>query len=81
MKETVREPYWEIRDLVEVQKKSATSDSYNAGLFNGMELCLSILEKRQPQYVQVQDVLIDIMRQVSDSATMKFKKPQLAELE
>jgi hypothetical protein len=53
MCQNVREPYWEIRDLIEVQKKSATSDSYNAGLFNGMELCLSILEKRQPQYVKI----------------------------
>jgi hypothetical protein len=49
--ETEREPYWEIIDLVEIQKQSALSDSYNLGLFNGMELCLSILQKRKPEYL------------------------------
>ena len=48
--ETVREPFWEIRDLKEVQEKSALSDDYNLGLYNGMELCLSLLEKREPKY-------------------------------
>jgi hypothetical protein len=49
-KETIREPFWEIRDLKEVQEKSALSDDYNLGLYNGMELCLAILEKREPKY-------------------------------
>ena len=48
--ETEREPFWEIRDLKEVQEKSALSDDYNLGLYNGMELCLSLLEKREPKY-------------------------------
>ena len=49
-KETIRESFWEIRDLKEVQEKSALSDDYNLGLYNGMELCLSLLEKREPKY-------------------------------
>lgn len=49
-KETVREPFWEIRDCLQVQEKSALSDEYNLGLYNGMELCLAILEKREPKY-------------------------------
>ena len=52
-KETVREPFWEIRDLKEVQEKSALSDDYNLGLYNGMELCLSLLEKREPKYKDI----------------------------
>lgn len=49
-KETVREPFWEIRDCLRVQEKSALSDEYNLGLYNGMEFCLAILEKREPKY-------------------------------
>lgn len=49
-KETVREPFWEIRDCLQVQEKSALSDEYNLGLYNGMEFCLAILEKREPKY-------------------------------
>lgn len=48
--ETVREPFWEIRDCLQVQEKSALSDEYNLGLYNGMEFCLAILEKREPKY-------------------------------
>ena len=51
--ETVRDresSFSQIRDLVQVQKKSALMDDYNLGLYNGMELCLSILEKREPKY-------------------------------
>lgn len=49
-KETVREPFWEIRDCLRVQEKSALLDEYNLGLYNGMEFCLAILEKREPKY-------------------------------
>lgn len=49
-KKTVKEPFWEIKDVLQVQEKSALSDDYNLGLYNGMELCLSILEKREPKY-------------------------------
>ena len=45
-----RELFWEIRDLLQVQEKSALSDDYNLGLYNGIELCLAILEKREPKY-------------------------------
>ena len=51
--ETKREQYWEIIDLVEIQKKSALSNSYNLGLYNGMEYCLSILQKRKPEYLEI----------------------------
>lgn len=49
-KETIREPFWEIRDCLQVQEKSALLDEYNLGIYNGMEFCLSILEKREPNY-------------------------------
>lgn len=48
--ETVREPLLEIRDCLQVQEKSALLDDYNLGLYNGMEFCLTILEKREPKY-------------------------------
>lgn len=47
---SVREPFSEIKDALQVQEKSALSDDYNLGLYNGMELCLAILEKREPKY-------------------------------
>jgi hypothetical protein len=50
LQENQREPYWEIKDVLQVQEKSALSDDYNLGLYNGMELCLSILEKREPKF-------------------------------
>lgn len=37
-----------IRAIRDVQKDSLTDD-YNVGLFNGLELALSILEKREPR--------------------------------
>ena len=52
--EIEREPFWEIKDLVEVQKESALLDDYNLGLYNGMELCLALLEKREPKYKDIQ---------------------------
>lgn len=48
--EAVRESFWKIRDLVQVQEKSSLKDDYNLGLYNGMELCLALLEKREPKY-------------------------------
>jgi len=51
--ETTRENYWQIIDLVEFQKKSALSDPYNLGLYNGMELCLSILQSREPKFEEI----------------------------
>jgi len=50
IEETVREPFWEIRDCLQVQEKSALLDDYNLGLYNGIEFCLAILEKREPKY-------------------------------
>lgn len=50
VEEQSREPFWEIRDLKDVQEKSALQDDYNLGLYNGIELCLAILEKREPKY-------------------------------
>ena len=51
--ETTRENYWQIIDLVEFQKKSALSDPYNLGLYNGMEFCLSILQGREPKFEEI----------------------------
>ena len=53
LEETNREKYWEIIDLVQIQKKSALSDPYNLGLHNGMEMCLSVLQKREPEYLNI----------------------------
>lgn len=51
--ETNREKYWQIIDLVEIQKKSVLSDSYNLGLYNGMEMCLALLQKREPKFEKI----------------------------
>jgi hypothetical protein len=51
--ETNREEYWQIIDLVEIQKNSALSDSYNLGLYNGMEMCLALLQKREPKFEKI----------------------------
>jgi hypothetical protein len=48
-----REPYWEIIDLLEIQRQSALNDFYNLGLYNGMEFCLSVLQKREPKYLEI----------------------------
>ena len=60
MKETIREDYWEISDLLHVQRQYAHLDSYNSGLYNGLELALSILQKRKPEYVEVGKPLQEI---------------------
>lgn len=39
-----------IRDIKTVLDRTANYDSYNLGLYNGVELCLSILEDRKPEY-------------------------------
>jgi hypothetical protein len=43
----------QVIDLINVQKQSATSDPYNLGLYNGMELCLSILQGREPKFEEI----------------------------
>lgn len=42
----------QLRELVEIQGMDGTwnADDYMVGMFNGMELALSILEDRDPQY-------------------------------
>ena len=42
----------EARNLVEIQSKNIT-DEYMQGLYNGMELILSIFESREPQYANL----------------------------
>lgn len=41
-----------IKELTETQGSKGTwdMDEYMCGMFNGMELCLAILEKRDPRY-------------------------------
>jgi hypothetical protein len=41
-----------LKELMEIQSKNLT-DPYMIGLYNGMELVLSTLEKRTPIYIQV----------------------------
>jgi hypothetical protein len=45
-------PIDQLRDLVEVQGRDGNwnMDGYMCGMFNGMELALSIMEGREPQY-------------------------------
>lgn len=40
----------EVRGIVEFQRMSIT-DEYIRGLYNGMELILSIFESREPKYI------------------------------
>lgn len=42
----------QLRQLTEVAKQSAHSDEYLRGMYNGMEFCLSVLEGREPKYVE-----------------------------
>ena len=42
----------EARNLVEIQRKNIT-DEYMQGLYNGMELILSIFESREPRYANL----------------------------
>jgi hypothetical protein len=43
----------QVIDLINVQKQSALSDSYNLGLYNGMELCLATLQDREPKFQEI----------------------------
>lgn len=48
--QTLSKLHQEIKDLLVVQEESSTKDNYSLGLYNGLELCLALLEKRQPRY-------------------------------
>jgi hypothetical protein len=41
--------YKEIKELEEIQRKHIT-DNYNCGLYNGLELALSVLSGEKPQF-------------------------------
>ena len=43
----------EARNLVEIQRKNIT-DEYIQGLYNGMELILSVFESREPKYADAE---------------------------
>ena len=42
----------DAKNLLEIQSKNIT-DEYMQGLYNGMELILSIFESRKPQYTDI----------------------------
>lgn len=43
----------EANNLIEIQSKNVT-DEYMKGLYNGMELILSIFESREPKYIDIE---------------------------
>lgn len=49
---TFNENIKNARSLVDIQSKNIT-DEYMQGLYNGMELILSIFESRKPQYANL----------------------------
>ena len=66
----------EAKNLKEIQGKSLT-DEYMRGLYNGMELILSIFESREPKYVDVESQAKDkaklLAQQVIEDDTKGFK--------
>lgn len=56
----------EARVLVETQSKNIT-DEYMQGLYNGMELILSIFESRKPQYANLKPKDKTMLRIARDS--------------
>ena len=51
-----RTPMDRIRDLLEIQKQSAKSNTYMQGMFNGMECIVACLEGRDPNYLDSSEV-------------------------
>lgn len=46
-----------IKELQQIQYDSTTPmDSYHTGMWNGMELVLCLLEKREPKYKAVEQL-------------------------
>lgn len=56
----------EAKNLVEAQCKNIT-DEYMQGLYNGMELILSIFESREPQYANLKPKDKTMLRIARDS--------------
>ena len=56
----------EAKNLKEIQGKSLT-DEYMRGLYNGMELILSVFESREPKYTSAES-------QAKDKATEQMKE-------
>lgn len=56
----------EAKNLVEAQSKNIT-DEYMQGLYNGMELILSIFESREPQYANLKPKDKTMLRIARDS--------------
>lgn len=45
-----------LNDILRIQRECITTDEgdsvYNAGLYNGIELCVAFLESREPKYYE-----------------------------
>jgi len=48
---SIKKKIMDIKSLKDVQSLSSDADDYNLGLFNGIELCLAILEEREAKYL------------------------------
>lgn len=43
-----------LKEIQETQRKCATN-VYGVGLYNGMELCVAVLEGKQPVYLPIEN--------------------------
>ena len=41
----------DMKSMKDAQFQSFHYDDYNLGLYNGIELCLAIMEEREPKYL------------------------------
>lgn len=45
-----------IKSIQRIQESNGNNDLYNLGVRNGIELCLAILEDREPELIVVEQV-------------------------
>jgi hypothetical protein len=56
---TESKPEYDLRILKEMKAVQAQNltDGYMIGMYNGMEYCISLIEEREPEYVDVTEKL------------------------
>jgi len=56
LKKTLKEKLYEANVMLETQKASYDYNSYMHGMYNGMEFIISIIEEREPMFLESPDV-------------------------
>ncbi len=52
----------------DIQRKSANGEPYMVGMFNGIELCLSMLEDREPEFMENHKIGFDMTEEEKANA-------------